>query len=185
MNKSKIYIAFSLLISRIIDMYTTIAFNFDSNQETSPIMSIFDGSWNSLIAYNIIITFFLLLFLILFSDNKFKIVEKKFISDFNSFKNYLSYLFFQKRVTFLQAITSNNFDVKLFLSLLAITLPIAMTVLGFIVSFHNLFLIYFNASLINYIPKHMVIHFVVLCLLIILLTTQWIFLKYRYKNILK
>ena len=76
-----------------------------------------------------------------------------------------------------------DFDIKLYLRITLITLPLATTILGLLVYLHNIVHFNFGVSLIDSIARHKVIHFVVFVLLLLLMFVQWLYFKQRYKRL--
>lgn len=179
--RNKVYISILLILSRILDLYTTLAFDIELNQETSPIVSIFNGNWGHLIIYNLIIVVLIIILYFLLDEKILENAENG-IKKQRDFKNYLSILFYRNQVSFYELFTSKNFNIKLYFSLLLLCLPISFTIISFIVSIHNIIMIKLELSLIDNIQTQKVIYIIVMCFFIILTVTQLIYLKNRYNK---
>lgn len=179
--KNKIIIISLLLASRLLDLTTTFyAGGINLKGETSLVVSRFDLGWKGLIIYNVII-FFCISLLVFFNLEHFFIKKEKEISGERSFHDYLSVLFFNKKISFVKMLTSSKFNMSIYFHVLLYSLPLSVIIFGIIASINNI-LVSNNIELLKHINHNIFAYATTLVMLLMIVSIQIRYLYRRYKQ---
>ncbi len=139
MSKFNLLIFYLFSITRIFDTISTY-FSNDGNltKEMNPIVKYLHLGWFGLIFstfFFIIIAYFLLL---IQTDKYYEQVEKKYYSKTNGFKNYISLIYYDKDITFLEFLFSKKIRINVLKNSLIHIFFITIIICGVIISINNI-----------------------------------------------
>jgi hypothetical protein len=144
MNKFNKNILYLFAIIRLFDLTSTyFSNNGNLAMEMNPIVKIFNFGWFGLIMMNLIFILIVYFLLKIQSDDYYNQAEKKYNHLKLSFSNYLSYIYFDRLISFLELFVTSRIRYKLFFNALIHTLLITIIICSFIIGINN-FLIGFN-----------------------------------------
>jgi len=176
--KAKILVIF--LFSRITDLITTYySYNGSLEFETSPLIRLLHLNWNGLILLNIVIVFLIYMLLFkFFSDKRVLSNEISFKEKIHSFSDYLSYIFFKKKVSFKDFLISKDFDYRIFINSFILTLPLTISIISLVASINNILVIK-KEGLLPFLNKNQIL------IVIILFTMIFQFLMLFFYNLIR
>lgn len=158
MGRKKTTILIFVIFSRIFDTFSTyVSRNGDLSGEMNPLIRIFHLGWTSLIISNILGVIILSFFLYNQSDKYLEKAEIKIIHKM-SFAEYIGIVYFGKKTSFLNSLTS-KINYRVLLNTGIILILICTIIVSLIVGINNLLVsitINFLYSTNNFINKNIV-----------------------------
>ena len=142
MTKYNIKITGLLIYSRILDILTTyVAGSGSLRGETNFLVSVYNLGWFSLLIFNVLFIMISWFFIRKQTEKYYTEAENRLksasISDLN-FTDYFCYLYYSKKVTFVQFLTSAKINYKLLLNTFIHTFIVTVIIVGLIISINNL-----------------------------------------------
>lgn len=173
------------MLTRILDTSTTYFSNKGSlTRELNPIVKYLNLGWYGLIISTFI--FILIAYYILKqqSDNYYKQVEKKYKIKNNEFKKYVSLIYYDKEISFLEFLVSKKIRINVLKNSLIHTFLITLIICSCIISINNI-LIGFNLSnLFSYQNKFYQNYLTVFLTLLVFIFVNIQYHYSRYKKML-
>jgi hypothetical protein len=127
-----------LIVGKFFDILTTyISGNGSLSNEMNLLVRFFGLSWTALLWSEVIFIFVAYFLLKNQNDSFYKMEEEKINRDNLSFSNYLGFLYYGKKVTFLESLTA-KVKLKVFFNSLIQLFFITTIIVSFVVSINNL-----------------------------------------------
>jgi len=137
--------------------------------------------WLELIIYNLLIvvlTYFLLRFNF---TQKISSKEIQHQSKLTTFRNYLSYVFYDKSIDLKEFFFSSNFNIKTFWHLISISFPISLILISLLASVNNMINYYYKITLFTALKPNTISQIIISFVSILLIS--FIYLKSRFNKL--
>lgn len=179
--KKKIIIIF--IVSRFLDLYSTyLVLGEDLIRESSPIVKILNFGWLGFILTNLLISSLIIFLFYLFNSSKLKENENLNFTKINNYKEYLSYLFFNKKLSFINMIKSKNLNYNVLFHVLFYALPVCMIFIGILAIINNISVL-INPTFNSTLSSNQISFIITTLILILLVIISHKHLYFRYKKL--